>query len=466
MYTTIRRIHLIGIGGTGMSGIAEVLLNQGYDVSGSDLKQTKITQMLESLGGKVFYEHDARNLTGAQVVVISSAIRPDNPELKAARAKSIPVISRAEMLAELMRQKYGIAIAGAHGKTTTTSMIASVLTHGYLAPTIVIGGRLRSSNRNAKLGTGQFFVAEADESDGSFLRLSPTIAVITTIDEEHLDYFKTLEKVKDAFVEFANKVPFYGAAVVCTDDPNVRSILPRITRRVITYGLEKDADVSALAINQKGMNVCYKAFSKGELIGEIELRMPGRHNVYNSLAAVAVGLELRVEFEAVKTALAEFQGVERRFEVKGECAGVIVVDDYGHHPTEIRAVLETARGIWKGKLVAVFQPHRFTRTALLSRQFGEAFDSCDCVYLTDIYAAGEEPIKGISSKTIATEIEKRGKARVVYQPDLKLLLAELGAGLAPGDVVATLGAGDISRFGESLLEALRARKESVGCKRT
>jgi len=463
MYTTIRRIHLIGIGGTGMSGIAEVLLNQGYDVSGSDIKHTEVTETLERLGGRIFYSHDPGNLEGAHVVVISSAIRPDNPELLAARERSIPVISRAEMLAELMRQKYGVAIAGAHGKTTTTSMIASVLTHGYLAPTIVIGGRLRSSNRNAKLGTGQFFVAEADESDGSFLRLSPTIAVITTIDEEHLDYYKDINKVKDAFVEFANKVPFYGAAVVCIDDENVRSIVPRITRRVLTYGLDGQADVSAGAISQNGMRVSYKAFLKGELLGEVKLRMPGKHNVYNSLAAVAVGLELRVDFEAIKTALAEFEGVKRRFEIKGESGGITVLDDYGHHPTEIKAVLDTADEIWKGRVVAVFQPHRYTRTVLLRHLFGGAFDACRRVYVTDIYAAGEEPIEGVSSKNIVSEIKKRGKTDVRHEADLKSLLKTLVADLTPGDVVVTLGAGDIWRFGESLLCELRVGKESVKC---
>jgi UDP-N-acetylmuramate--alanine ligase len=464
MYTTIRRIHLIGIGGTGMSGIAEVLLNQGYDVSGSDIKQTEVTEMLERLGGKIFYAHEARNLEHAQVVVVSSAIRHDNPELLAARERGIPVISRAEMLAELMRQKYGIAIAGAHGKTTATSMIASVLTQGYLAPTIVIGGRLRSSNRNAKLGTGQFFVAEADESDGSFLRLTPTIAVITTIDEEHLDHYKDIEEIKDAFVEFANKVPFYGAAIVCADDEHVRSIIPRITRRVMTYGLDGDADVSGLAITQTGMKVRYKALLKGELLGEIELNMPGKHNVYNSLAALAVGLELRVDFEAIKTALSEFQGVERRFEIKGEAGGITVLDDYGHHPTEIRAVLETARDIWEGRVVVVFQPHRYSRTSLLLSQFGTAFDACERVYLTDIYAAGEEPIKGVSSENIAAQIKKSGGPDVIYESDPELLLKGVASILKPGDIVVTLGAGDISGFGQKLLKKLRAGKESVGCK--
>ncbi|KPJ59997.1 MAG: UDP-N-acetylmuramate--alanine ligase [Latescibacteria bacterium DG_63] len=464
MYTTIRRIHLIGIGGTGMSGIAEVLLNQGYDVSGSDIRHTEVTETLERLGGKVFYTHDAHNLENAQVVVVSSAIRSDNPELLAAKDAGIPVISRAEMLAELMRQKYGIAIAGAHGKTTATSMIASVLTQGYLAPTIVIGGRLRSSNRNAKLGTGQFFVAEADESDGSFLRLSPTIAVITTIDEEHLDHYRDIEEIKDAFVEFANKVPFYGAAVVCLDDEDVRSIIPRITRRVITYGLDGEADVSALAVTQTGMRACYKAFQKGELLGEMELSMPGRHNVYNSLAALAVGLELRVEFEAIRTALAEFQGVERRFEIKGEVSGITVLDDYGHHPTEIRAVLETAREIWGRRLIVVFQPHRYTRTSLLLSQFASAFDACERVYLTDIYAAGEEPIRGVSSKNVAAEIKKRGHTDVIYESDTESLLSSLPSALKAGDIVVTLGAGDISGFGEKLLDRLRAGKESVRCK--
>jgi UDP-N-acetylmuramate--alanine ligase len=463
MYTTIRKIHLIGIGGTGMSGIAEVLLNQGYDVSGSDIKHSEVTETLERLGGRIFYSHDPNNLEGAHVVVISSAIRPDNSELVAAKERNIPVIARAEMLAELMRQKYGIAIAGAHGKTTTTSMIASVLTHGYLAPTIVIGGRLRSSNRNAKLGTGQFFVAEADESDGSFLRLSPTIAVITTIDEEHLDYYTDIARLKDAFVEFANKVPFYGAAVVCVDDENVRSIIPRITRRVLAYGLNGQADVSARAITQTGMRVSYKAFLKGELLGEVKLRMPGKHNVYNSLAAVAVGLELRVEFEAIKTALGEFEGVKRRFEIKGESSGITVLDDYGHHPTEIKAVLDTANEIWKGRVVVVFQPHRYTRTALLAHLFGGAFDACQRVYVTDIYAAGEEPIEGVSSKNIVNEIKKRGKTVVKHEADLKSLLKTLVADLVPGDVVVTLGAGDIWKFGESLLSELRVGKESVKC---
>lgn len=447
-----------------MSGIAEVLLNQGYDVSGSDVKRTEVTETLERLGGRVFYSHDPANLEEAHVVVVSSAIRPDNVELVAAKERNIPVISRAEMLAELMRQKYGIAIAGAHGKTTTTSMIASVLTHGYLAPTIVIGGRLKSTNRNAKLGTGQFFVAEADESDGSFLKLSPTIAVITTIDEEHMDYYADLDAIKDAFVHFANKVPFYGAAVVCTDDENVRSIIPRITRRVLTYGLNGGTDVSATEVKHDGMSVRYKALLKGELLGEVALRMPGMHNVYNSLAALTVGLELRVEFDCVKRALQEFDGVRRRFEVKGETCGVTVLDDYAHHPTEIKAVLDTARKIWKGKIVSVFQPHRYTRTARLARQFGAAFDSCDHVYLTGIYPAGEEPIEGVSSESIAEELRKRGKANVTCGLDVVAIEEAVAGELRPGDVVITLGAGDVWKSGENVLARLRSGKQSVGCR--
>jgi len=362
MYGRISKIHFVGIGGIGMSGIAEVLLNLGYKVSGSDLRRTEITDRLAGLGGEIFFGHARENISGADVVVISSAVKEDNPEVLEAKEFLIPVIPRAEMLAELMRMKYGIAIAGTHGKTTTTSMVATLLGHGGIDPTIVIGGRLNSIGTNARLGQGKFLVAEADESDGSFLKLSPTIAVVTNIDADHLDFYSGINEIKDTFVEFINKVPFFGLAVLCLDNGNVADIIPRVKKRFITYGLSAQADFRALDVRLEGFTTSFVVQYRGDRLGEISFRLPGAHNVLNALAAVAVAMELDVPFSLIQEGFREFGGVGRRFQVKGDVGGIMVVDDYGHHPAEIRATLAAAKGGWDRRLVVVFQPHRFTRT--------------------------------------------------------------------------------------------------------
>ncbi len=454
----IRHIHFVGIGGSGMSGIAEVLLNLGYVVSGSDQKRSPVTERLVAQGARVSEGHAAANVEGAHVVVISTAVRPTNPEVVEARRLAIPVIPRAEMLAELMRLKYGVAVAGSHGKTTTTSMVAFVLDKGGLDPTVVVGGRLGVLGSGARLGRGDFMVAEADESDRSFLKLSPTVAVVTNIDREHLDTYRDLADVQEAFLGFVNKVPFYGAGVLCLDDAPIQDILPRVERRVVTYGLSPQAEVSARDVRLKPTGSTYLATAREESLGEIEVAVPGAHNVLNSLAAVSVGLELAVPFESIRQGLAGFTGVDRRFQVRGEAGGVLVVDDYGHHPTEIRATLETLRGrAGTRRTVVLFQPHRYTRTQHLWDEFGRAFHLADLLLLADVYPAGEEPIAGITSEALAEAITRRGHRQVAYAGDLRAAADRLAREVREGDVVLTLGAGSVWTAGEDLLRRRSAK---------
>jgi UDP-N-acetylmuramate--alanine ligase len=452
VYRKYQRVHFVGIGGAGMSGIAEVLINLGYAVSGSDLKKSATTERLRSLGARIFEGHRTEHVEGAHVVVVSTAVRPDNPEVVEARRHGVPVIPRAEMLAELMRLKYGVAVAGSHGKTTTTSMVALVLDRGGLDPTVVVGGRLGVLGSGARLGRGDFMVVEADESDRSFLKLSPTVAVVTNIDREHLDTYRDLADVQDAFVGFVNKVPFYGAAVLCLDDPPVQDVLPRVERRVITYGLSPQAEVSARDVQLSAGGSQYSAVHQGRELGPIEVHIPGTHNVLNSLAAVAVGLDLGVPFESVHAGLSSFTGVDRRFQVKGEAGGVLVVDDYGHHPTEIRATLEALRHrAGARRTVVLFQPHRYTRTQHLWDEFCRAFNQADVLLLADIYAASEEAIPGVTAEALAQAITTRGHRQVAYAGDLRAAAERLCEEAREGDVVLTLGAGSIWTAGEELL---------------
>ncbi len=456
------RVHFVGIGGIGMSGIAEVLLNLGYQVSGSDLAESETTLRLENLGGRIVIGHKADNLHDADVVVISSAVREDNPEVLAARQQGIPVIPRAEMLAELMRMKHGIAVAGSHGKTTTTSILASVLAEAGLDPTIVIGGRLNSLGSNAKLGQGEFLVAEADESDGSFLRLTPTYAVITNIDPEHLDYYGSLDVIKDAFVEFANKVPFYGQVVLCLDHPHVQEILPRIEKRVATYGISSQADFRAENLVFGQGTVCFDVLRRGEELGQVSLNMIGEHNVLNALACVAIADEMKVAFEVVQEAFAKFEGIQRRFSIRGEVGGVTVVDDYGHHPAEIRTTLAGARKAYKRRLVVVFQPHRYSRTRDLEMDFNSAFNQADVVVVMDIYAAGEQPIEGVSARNLYEGIRRHGHRQVYYVSDRDHTVDWLLENCEQEDLLLTMGAGDVWRVGADFLERKRRKLNGGG----
>ena len=454
MFRKIQRLHFVGIGGSGMSGIAEVLLTLGYRVSGSDLAASEATRRLESLGGAIFIGHRAAHVEGAQVVVISSAVAPSNVEVVAARERMIPVIPRAEMLAELMRLKYGIAVAGAHGKTTTTSMIATVLAHGGLDPTAVIGGKLNRFGGPAKLGQGEFLVAEADESDGSFLKLSPTIAVVTNIDREHLDHYGDLDRIKQAFLDFMNKVPFYGTVILCLDEPHLQALLPRIEKRSRTYGRTSHADLTAreIAFGPKGTQ--FAAVLNGTDLGRFSLSAPGEHNVSNAMAAILVGLELDLPVEAIRDGLAQFSGVERRFQIRGEAGGVIVVDDYGHHPTEIRATLAGAKEGWGRRVVVVFQPHRYTRTRDLFADFCTAFYQADVLVVTDIYPAGEAPIAGVTAQALAAGIREHGHRDATYAESREAAVERVAKAARPGDMVITLGAGDVWKVGVALMERL------------
>jgi len=461
MYGRTHRIHFIGIGGLGMPGIAEVLLNMGYQVAGSDLRGSEATDRLVQLGGRIFIGHAASNIEGSQVVVYSTAVPHDNPELAAARELGLPVIGRAEMLAELMRMKYGIAVGGAHGKTTTTSMIAAVLARGGLDPTIVVGGRLHAVGSNARLGHGQFLVAEADESDGSFLRLSPAVAVITNIDREHLDHYGDLDAVLQAFVYFANRVPFYGVAVLCADDATLRKIVPSITKRTLFYGTLPETEVRASDVRLKPHGARFLVHAFGRERGEIEIQVPGRHNVLNALAAVAVGLEIGVGFGHIAESLAAFRGVGRRFETRGEAGGVRVVDDYGHHPTEIRATLSAARGLG-GRVLVVFQPHRYTRTATLREEFGAAWGDADRVWVLDIYPAGEQPLPGVTGRTVVEAAHAAGARHLSFAASAAEAAAAVAAEARPGDVVLTLGAGDVWKLGDDILQRLRSTAGVTG----
>ncbi|MCX8117191.1 MAG: UDP-N-acetylmuramate--L-alanine ligase [Desulfobacterota bacterium] len=450
----VRNIHFVGIGGIGMSGIAEVLLNLGYRISGSDLRETEVTRRLQALGCEIHYGHQRENVKEADVVVVSSAIRPNNPEVEAAEERLIPVIPRAEMLAELMRMKVGIAIAGTHGKTTTTSLIATILGAAGLDPTVVIGGRLNSIGSNARLGQGDFLVAEADESDGSFLKLLPTIAVVTNIDPEHLDYYHHIEEIKEAFLQFLHKIPFFGLAVLCLDHPHVQSLLPKVKKRFTTYGLTTQADFQAEEIDYEGLSTTFKVRHLRREIGRLELRMPGLHNVYNALAALATAFELDIPFDVVQDSLREFSGVQRRFQIKADLQGVLVVDDYGHHPVEIMATLKAAKTGWRRRVVAVFQPHRYTRTQALLKEFFTAFNDADVLILTEIYPAGEEPIEGVEAKVLFEGIREYGHKDVTYLPDKKGIVDHLLGIIAPGDMVITLGAGDIYQVADELVKRL------------
>lgn len=454
MVKRYRHIHFVGIGGAGMSGIAEVLHNMDYLVTGSDAASSETTQHLEGLGIRVFIGHKSEHVQGADVVVRSSAVAPDNPEVITARQQLIPVIPRAEMLAELMRLKYGVAVAGTHGKTTTTSMLASVLAKGGLDPTIVIGGRLGSLGTNAKLGRGDFLVAEADESDGSFLKLSPTLAVVTTIDAEHLDYYSDLTHIQETFLQFINKVPFYGSAILCLDQENIQALLPRVEKRFITYGLRTQADITAREIILQGMGSEFVVVARQEVLGKFRLRVPGVHNVSNALAAVAVGLDLDLEIDVIREGLEEFAGVDRRFQIKGEARGILVVDDYGHHPAEIHATLNAAKDGFGRRIVVVFQPHRYTRTKHLLQEFFTAFYQADLLVVTEVYAAGEPVIPGVSGKQIADGALGHGHRNVTFIPDTGEVAEFLLPALQAGDMVITLGAGDIWRVGEELLHRL------------
>jgi len=454
VYGRIRKIHFIGIGGIGMSGIAELLLNQEYRVSGSDLRESDTTRRLRELGGEIMIGHAEENIAGADVVVTSTAVKADNPEVVAAHRAHIAVIPRAEMLAELMRMKYGIAIAGTHGKTTTTSMMAIVLTHAGIDPTAVIGGKLDAFGSNAKLGRGKFLVAEADESDGSFMHLAPTIAVVTDIDEDHLDFYSGIEEIREIFVDFINKVPFYGRAVLCLDDPQIQEILPQVKKRYLTYGLSSQSDFHATEIRMRQGRTSFLAHFQGEELGRISFHMPGRHNVLNALAVLAVAMELAIPFRTIVGGFRNFGGVQRRFQVRDEVAGVMLVDDYGHHPAEIRATLAAAKSGWNKRVVAVFQPHRYSRTKALFDDFLTAFYQADKLVVTDVYAAGEAPLEGATAAALVAGIRNHGHRDVSYRATLEETAVFLAEQILPGDMVITLGAGNVNQVCDLLAEKL------------
>ncbi len=445
-FRNFQRIHLVGIGGIGMSGIAEVLLTLEYAVSGSDLKASPITERLRNLGAKVYEGHRAEQVHGAQVVVISSAIRPENPEVVEAHRLKIPVIPRAEMLAELMRLKSGIAVAGAHGKTTTTSMVAAVLGAADLDPTFVVGGSVKQVGTNARLGRGEYMVVEADESDRTFLLLAPVVAVVTTIDREHLDHYHSLEEIQDAFIQFVNRVPFYGAAILCLDEPNVQAILPQVKRPVITYGTSSQADLVISEIELKGLESEFRLTFRGDDLGKFHLPAPpGIHNVRNAAAAAAVALYLNIPAELIREGLEKFTGVGRRFDVKGVVNGITLIDDYGHHPAEIRATLEAARGCRYERLLVLFQPHRYTRTKHLWDEFCRAFNQADLLVMTDIYAASESPISGVTGEALADAIRAAGHKNVIFRSSMQEGIEYLLHDARPGDAVMTIGAGNVGR---------------------
>ncbi|HTY26177.1 MAG TPA: UDP-N-acetylmuramate--L-alanine ligase [Desulfomonilaceae bacterium] len=454
----MKDVHFVGIGGVGMSGIAEILLALGFRVSGSDLRDSAAAQRLEGLGARVWTGHHKDHLEKADVVVFSSAVADDNPEILAARERGIPVIPRAEMLAELMRMQTSIAVAGMHGKTTTTSMIASVLSSAGLDPTVVIGGKLDTLGGGARLGQGDLLVAEADESDRTFLKLYPTIAVITNIEMEHVDCYSNIAEITDAFLSFVDRIPFYGYAVVCLDDPQIQKILPQIKKRVITYGLSSQAVVRGWKPYFEGGTSRFTVYKEDETLGEIHLPMPGLHNVLDSLAAVAVADLFDVPFEQTRTALNSFPGVQRRFTLRGKAAGVTVFDDYGHHPTEIRAVLQAARQISGGRIAVLFQPHRYTRTKGLFDEFLTCFHDADLLYITDIYPASEQPIEGVTGEALCRGIRSRGHKTAKFLDDEALIAAEVTRDLKPGDMLITLGAGDVTNRGPEILEELRKRE--------
>ena len=469
MFAKIQRIHFVGIGGIGMSGIAEVLLNLGYKVSGSDVKATPVTQRLASLGAVIYEGHEEQNAADAEVVVVSSAISPANPEVLQARRQHIPVIRRAEMLAELMRLKYGIAIAGMHGKTTTTSMVAAVLAAGGLDPTVVVGGRVDAMGSNARLGNSQYLVAEADESDRSFLNLSPILSVVTNIDREHMDCYRNMRDVKRTFVQFMDLVPFYGTVVVCNDDPVLRGLLPEVQRRTVTYGTRRGSDLRITAVNSEKMGSETTPLNRFEVrfedreLGEFTLHVPGLHNVLNATAAIAVGLGLDVPVEHIRSGLDHFRGVDRRFQLKGKAAGVTVIDDYGHHPTEIKATLSAARQCGFRKVHVIFQPHRYSRTQALMEEFATAFGDAETIWVLDVYPASEAPIEGVTGAVLAERIRQQSGKDAKYQGSFSEAAHAAVAAAEEGDMILTLGAGNVSQLGASILEKLQAR-EAVASK--
>jgi UDP-N-acetylmuramate--alanine ligase len=459
MFLKPQHLHFTGIGGIGMSGIAEVLLNLGFPISGSDLKLTPITDRLGELGARIFEGHAAANLAGAQALVVSSAIGEDNPEVQEARRLQIPVIPRGELLAELMRLKFGIAVAGSHGKTTTTSMLAAVLSHAGLDPTVVVGGRLKAiGGSTARVGRSDFLLVESDESDGSFLKLAPIVAIVTNIDREHLDHYASIEDIRQAFIEFVNKVPFYGAGVLCLDDENVQRILPSLKRRVITYGTRAQADFQVADITAAHFSSAFRLRARGEDLGEFRLQVPGVHNVLNAAAAVAVGLELDIRLPTLREALAEFSGVDRRFQIRGLERGITVIDDYGHHPTEIRATLAAARQCRYRRILVIFQPHRYTRTFHLMDDFARCFYQADSVYVLDIYAASEKPIEGVTAFALAERIRTFGHRSVHYAGAIERAAEMVLAAAQEGDLVLTLGAGNVWQASDRVLEGLRGKE--------
>jgi len=459
MFSSIHTLHFVGIGGIGMSGIAEILMDQGFKITGSDRAASDNTDRLKELGAHIFIGHAAENLEAdVDVVVYSSAVPPENPELVEAHRRKIPVIRRAEMLAEVMRLRYGIGIAGTHGKTTTTSMVSLVLMEGGIDPTVIVGGRLRGlAGSNARLGKGDFIVVEADEFDRSFLSITPTIAVLTTLETDHLDCYRDLEDIKSAFIQFASKVPFYGFVVLCLDEPALQDIMPKLKKKIITYGLNGQADLQAIDIRHRQHTSTFLVVHNGTDLGEVTLQIPGKHNVQNALAAIAVGLELGVPFENIAAGVAKFTGVFRRWEVKAEVKGVTIVDDYAHHPTEIKATLAGAKSGWRRRVVCVFQPHLYSRTRDFYDEFGRSFFNADVLVLTDVYPAREEPIQGVNGELIANAAKEFGHKQVHYVPDKKAVPAFLLSIVQPGDIVITMGAGDIWRFGEDFIAQLKAR---------
>ena len=459
MFKSIRKIHFVGIGGIGMSGIAEILINQGFEVSGSDLQLTEVTKRLQELGAKVYEGHSAENVKDVDVLVYSSAVVPDNAEVKAASDRNIPIIKRAEMLAETMRMHYGIGIAGTHGKTTTTSMVGLTLTEGGIDPTIIVGGKLSGlGGTNARLGNGEFIVVEADEFDRTFLRLTPTIAALTTLESEHLDTYKDLDDIKTAFIEFANKVPFYGFVVICLDEPALQDILPSINKTIFTYGTTAQADVRAVDVEFEGFSSRYGVIYKGEELGEIKLNLPGIHYVKNSLVAVTIGMELGIDFKIIKKALEKFTGVYRRFEVKYK-NDILVLDDYAHHPTETSATLAGIRAAWDRRLVVVFQPHLYSRTRDFYQEFGRSFLNSDVFICTDVYPAREKPLDGVSGELITNITKKYGHKNVHYVPDKKDVPQKLAELKKEDDIIITMGAGDIWKYGEKFVELVKEQKK-------
>jgi len=459
MFSSIKKLHFVGIGGIGMSGIAEILIDQGFHITGSDKAASENTESLQSLGARIFIGHDPHNVgSDVDVLVYSSAVSLDNPEVMEAHRRKIPVIRRAEMLAEVMRLKYGIGVAGTHGKTTTTSMISLVLMEGGVDPTVIVGGRLHGlAGSNARMGKGEFIVVEADEFDRSFLSITPTIAVLTSLDLDHLDCYRDLEDIKSAFVQFAGKVPFYGFVVLCLDEPTLQDIMPKIKKKIITYGLNGQADLQAVDIVHRQNTSSFLVVYGGQDLGRVQLQIPGKHNVQNALAAITVGLELNVPFENVKAGIEKFTGVFRRWEVKAEVNGITIVDDYAHHPTEIKATLAAAKAGWRRRVICVFQPHLYSRTRDFYEEFGRAFFNAGILLVTDVYPAREEPIQGVSGELIANAAKGFGHKHVHYIPDKKMVPDFLMKIKQTGDIIITMGAGDIWRFGEEFIKQLRAK---------